>query len=215
MNAENTSSMEHVSMNGEKTSLTDHVSRPNTVENGELQYISKYLVQFVPDAKSQKVVRILGARVLRSDECAAVLKECEEKKRRRKKRKGKEEITEKTKEKKERRTKEKEGSSSREKRSCCKEKAKAAVATAEKKATAEANKATAAMERTEKLVRGNKLNRKRQASFYATRTKCPRLDTDADVPCSSHTITTPDENENVCSIIYVFWYIKKMKKMTS
>ena len=30
------------------------VSKPNAVENGELRYISKYLVQFVPDAKFQK-----------------------------------------------------------------------------------------------------------------------------------------------------------------
>ena len=33
---------------------TAHVSKPNAVENGELRYISKYLVQFFPDAKSQK-----------------------------------------------------------------------------------------------------------------------------------------------------------------
>ena len=42
---------------GEGNASTAHVSKvskPNAVENGELRYISKYLVQFVPDAKFQK-----------------------------------------------------------------------------------------------------------------------------------------------------------------
>ena len=42
---------------GEGNASTAHaskVSKPNAVENGESRYISKYSVQFVPDAKSQK-----------------------------------------------------------------------------------------------------------------------------------------------------------------
>ena len=42
---------------GEGNASTAHaskVSKPNAVENGESRYISKYLVQFVPDAKSQQ-----------------------------------------------------------------------------------------------------------------------------------------------------------------
>ena len=52
---------------GERNASTAHVSKSNAVENGELRYISKYLVQFVPDAKPKKkeeVVRISGAHVL-------------------------------------------------------------------------------------------------------------------------------------------------------
>ena len=51
--------------------------------NGDkLRYIRKCLVQYVPDACPQNketAVRISGARVLISDECVAILKECEEK----------------------------------------------------------------------------------------------------------------------------------------
>ena len=50
--------------------------------NDKLRYISKYLVQFVPDAKQRNketVVSISGARVLISDKCAAILKEHKEK----------------------------------------------------------------------------------------------------------------------------------------
>ena len=45
-------------------------------------YISKYLVQFVPDAKPQKTetaVRISGTRVLTSEKCISILKEHEKK----------------------------------------------------------------------------------------------------------------------------------------
>ena len=59
--------------------------------SNKLRYISKYLVQFVPDTKLQNketTVRISGARVLTSEKCAAILKEHEErsKKSRKKKR---------------------------------------------------------------------------------------------------------------------------------
>lgn len=50
-------------------------------EDDKLRYISKYLVQFVPNAKPKNkeiVVRISGARVLTSDKWVAILIECEE-----------------------------------------------------------------------------------------------------------------------------------------
>ena len=55
-----------------------------TVEEpcNKLKYISKYLVQFVPNAKpknTETAVRISGARVLTSDKCVTILKEREEK----------------------------------------------------------------------------------------------------------------------------------------
>ena len=70
---------------------TDHAvassskSKASVAENtkrNKLRYISKYLVQFVPDAKlksKKTAVRISGARVLTNDKCAAILKEHEEK----------------------------------------------------------------------------------------------------------------------------------------
>ena len=52
--------------------------------DGELSYISKYLVQFVPSpptTKASAAKRVSGARVLTSAKCAAILEEREEKKR--------------------------------------------------------------------------------------------------------------------------------------
>ena len=53
--------------------------------SGELRYISKYLVQFVPATKpkdkTSAAKRVSGARVLTSAKCAAILQEREEKKR--------------------------------------------------------------------------------------------------------------------------------------
>lgn len=53
--------------------------------NGELRYISKYLVQYVPAApapktKSSAAKRVSGARVLTRPKCAAILQEREDKK---------------------------------------------------------------------------------------------------------------------------------------
>lgn len=48
----------------------------------KVNYISKYLVQFVPVTPTRKsATRVSGARVLTSDKCASILKEKEEKKR--------------------------------------------------------------------------------------------------------------------------------------
>ena len=52
-------------------------------QDNKLRYISKYLVQFVLDAKPQTkgtTVRISGARVLTSEKCATIIQEHEEKK---------------------------------------------------------------------------------------------------------------------------------------
>ena len=63
---------------------------------GELRYISKYLVPFVLDTRSQKkeqTVHISEARVLTSDKCAELLKECEEKKQKEKEEKEKRKLS--------------------------------------------------------------------------------------------------------------------------
>jgi len=102
-------------------SNTKSVEAKNTAsqENDKLRYISKYLVQFVPDAKPQNketILRISGARVLTSDKCVSILKEHEE---RIKKTGGKreKEITKGAI--KEKRTKEEKGSSCRKEGSSC------------------------------------------------------------------------------------------------
>ena len=61
-------------------------------DEGELQYISKYLVQFVPDTKSQKKEQTVRARVLTGDKCAEILKERKQKKQKEKEEKEKKEI---------------------------------------------------------------------------------------------------------------------------
>ena len=66
------------------------------IENwGDLQYISKYLEQFVLDGKpqsKQQMVRISDARVLTGGTCAAILQEREEKKQKEKAEKGRENL---------------------------------------------------------------------------------------------------------------------------
>ena len=65
------------------TSSSDSTTATSNKGNGDkLRYNSKYLVQYVSDARPQNketAVRILGARVLTSDKCVAILKEHEEK----------------------------------------------------------------------------------------------------------------------------------------
>ena len=57
--------------------------------SGELRYVSKYLIQYVPIPKGTKPVakRVSGARILTSSECEAILLEREAKKRRKLRRK--------------------------------------------------------------------------------------------------------------------------------
>ena len=67
---------------GPNSTKTKASAAEDNRENNKLRYISKYLVQFVPDAKpgnKETAVRISGARVLTSDKCATIIKECEEK----------------------------------------------------------------------------------------------------------------------------------------
>ena len=162
------------------------VSKPNAVENGESRYISNYLVQFVPDAKSQKKEEVVRAPVLTSDKCAAILKEHEEKKPKEKEEKQRRKLM--------REQKKKEREEEQRKRKAAAAKKRAAVAEkatieAEKKAAAEAKKAAAEARKAAAAV-GDELKSKRQATSYTARAKQPRLFTDADIPFSS-----VDENE--------------------
>ena len=110
---------------GERNASTAHVSKPNAVENGELRYISKYLVQFVPDAKPKKGRS--GARVLTSDKCAAILKECKEKKQKEKEEKERRKLMREQKKKKRRKNKGKKAATA-EKRAAAAAEKRAAVA---------------------------------------------------------------------------------------
>ena len=125
------------------TAHVSKVSKPNAVENGELRYISNYLVQFVPDAKSQKKEEVVRAPVLTSDKCAAILKEHEEMKPKEKEEKQRRKLM--------REQKKKEREEEQRKRKATAAKKRAAVAEkatieAEKKAAAEAKKATGSKE---------------------------------------------------------------------
>ena len=105
----------------------------------KLRYISKYLVQYVPDARPQNkeaAVRISGARVLTSDKCVAILKEREEKQKERQQEKERKRLEREQK----KREKEEE------------QKKKKALA-AEKKALAEQKKALVAAKKAEKEAR--------------------------------------------------------------
>ena len=120
----------------------------NAVESeGQLRYISKYLVQFVPDSRPEKkeqTVRISGARVLTSDKCAAILKEREEKKQKEKEEKEQRKLL------REQKKREKEEELKRKKAAAAEKKAAAAekrAAAAEKKIAA-AKKAEVAEKRT-------------------------------------------------------------------
>ena len=62
---------------------SDSITSTLSEGNGDkLRYISKFLVQYVPDACPQNketAVRISGARVLSNDKCVAILKDRKEK----------------------------------------------------------------------------------------------------------------------------------------
>ena len=131
------------------SSKTKAIVAEDNEEDDNLRYISKYLVQFVPDAKpknKETAVRISGARVLTSDKCAAILKEREEK-------------IKKQQEEKERRKMEREQQRKEKEEQQKKKKALAAA----KKAEKEAKKA--------KNQEGSKVNRKRQCCSDVNETK--------------------------------------------
>ena len=124
------------------------------VESGsQLRYISKYLVQFVPDSRPEKkeqTVRISGARVLTSDKCAAILKEREEKKQKEKEEKEQRKLL------REQKKREKEEELKRKKAAAAEKKAAAAekrAAAAEKKIAASKKKAEVAEKRAATVTR--------------------------------------------------------------
>ena len=178
-------------------SNTRSVEAKNTAsqQNDKLRYISKYLVQFVPDAKprnKETTVRISGARVLTSDKCVAILKEREEKIKKQQEEKERRRLQREQKKKEKEEQKKKKALVAEKKALAAEKKAFSAA----KKAEKEANKATKGGENQE----GNKSNRKRQNNdVHTTRTKLPRLTEDD--TASSSTITTA-EAENVCCICF-------------
>ena len=126
-----------------KTSSPD-ANHEDTENGGELRYISKYLVQFVPNAKpknKEKPVRISGARVLTSDTCASLLKEREEKKQKENEEKEKRKLL--------REQKKKEKEEELRKKAAAEEKKTAAV---KKKAAAAQKKASVAAKRAAKSI---------------------------------------------------------------
>ena len=170
------------------SSSTKVTAAKNNKENDKLRYISKYLVQFVPDAKprnKETAVRISGARVLTSDKCAAILKEREEK--------IKKQQEEKERRKLEREQKRKEKEEQQKKKAIAAEKKALAAA---KKAEKEAKKA-----KVSKNQEGNKVNRKRRCNDdgYETRKKLQKL-AEGDVATSSRVATV--DAENVCCVCF-------------
>ena len=208
---------------------SSHDVNSATVESGgELRYISKYLVQFVPDARPQKkeqAVRISGARVLTSEKCAILLKEREEKKQKEKEEKEKRKLLrEQKKKEKEEELKKKKAAAAEKKAAAAEKKAAAAAkrAAAEKKAAGGKKKAavTEKAGATPMAVRneisvglvtaeGNETfaeseeTRKRPMSSYTLRRKQARLDSDAP-SCSTTTTTSNNVSAMLwqCSICY-------------
>ena len=128
-----------MSVQGNASSSDSTTAASSKGNEDKLRYISKYLVQYVPDACPQNketAVRISGARVLTSDKCVAILKEREEKqKQQQREREEKTRIE----------TKEKERDEEEQKK-------KKALA-AERKALADEKKALAAAKKAEKEAR--------------------------------------------------------------
>ena len=83
--------------------------------------------------------------------------------------------------------------------------AEKATIEAEKKAAAEAKKAAAEARKAAAAV-GDELNRKQQVASYTTQAKQPRLGTDADIPFSSHSVTTSQNvDENECCVCFLMY----------
>ena len=165
-------------------------------------------MQFVPNAKPQnkeKPVRISGARVLASDTCASLLKECEKKKLKEKEEKEKRKLLKKQKKKeKEEELRKKKAASEVKNAAAAKKKA----AAAQKKAAVAAKRAAKSVSKsavTEKSAstgnditltesEENQITRKRQSSLYALMDKRLRLDAvlDSDAPSISTPASTDD-----------------------
>ena len=156
----------------------------NTERNDKLRYISKYLVQFVPDAKpksKETAVRISGARVLMNDKCAAILKEREEK--------VKKQQEEKERKKLEREQKRKQSKRSKRKRRPLVQRERPWQLQGRQKRKQKKLKWV-------ETKRENKVNRKRQHNDdgYETRNK---LQKSAEDDLASTSIVTTDDVENV------------------
>ena len=176
------------------SNLTTTTSCNRSKEN--LRYISKYLVQYVPDARPQNkaaAVRISGARVLTSDKCVAILKEREEKQKQQQQEKERKRLE------REQKKREKE-----------EEQRKKKALAAEKKALAEQKKALVAAKKAEKEARKGTVtsnsvrdssNRKRQRSDgHQPATRSRRL-TEAAAGSRSTTMASND-GQNECCVCF-------------
>ena len=174
-------------------------------QDNKLRYISKYLVQFVPDAKPQTkgtTVQISGARVLTSEKCATIIQECEEKKRKEQEEKERKKLLrEKKKQEKEEEQRKKKALVAEKRAQAAEKRAQAAekrAQAAEKNRVQAEKKAQAAAKKAEKEAdkasqQANKPSRKRQTDGnMSTRSKLPRVDEG----------TVDSEAENVCCVCF-------------
>jgi len=77
-----TSSQQSSNNDAQGNASSSNSTTATSSKGNGVRYISKYLVQYVPDSRPQNketAVKISGARVLTSDKCVAILKEHEEK----------------------------------------------------------------------------------------------------------------------------------------
>ena len=141
-----------------KDSSSPDVNNKDVENQGDLvRYISKYLVQFVPDAKpqiKQQMVRIFEARVLTGGTCAAVLEECEEKKQKEKAEKEKRKLLT------EQKKKEKEEELRKKKTAAAEKKATAAAKRAVGKAAAARKRSSANNDKVPTKSQENQVTRK-------------------------------------------------------
>ena len=159
-------------------------ARSKAVESeGQLRYISKYLVQFVSDSrleKKEQTVRISGARVLTSDKCAAILKEREEKKQKEKEEKEQRKLL------REQKKREKEEELKRKKAVAAEKKA----AAAEKRAAAAEKKIAAAKKKAEIAEkRATTVTKKRSVAAESVETPFESNDTQATFESSEAQVT--------------------------
>ena len=174
-------------------------------DEGELQYISKYLV---PDTRSQKKEQTVRVRVLTNDKCAEILKEHEQKKQKEKEEKEKRKLLREQKKKEKEEELKKKKSAVVEKKAAARKKtaAEKTVATAVTKEITEDIGASDATENVETPAESEE-TRKRPTSAYTLRAKRTRYDVvDSDaLSCSSMTTlgnTSTSTTMWQCSICY-------------
>ena len=163
----------------QKNTSKDAPSNSDTNSSGrELQYISKYLIQYVPTkpAKKDETVRISGARVLTGDKCAVLLKEREEKKRKEKEEKEKRKLL------REQKKRDKEEEMKKKKAAIAEKKA----AAAEKKAATAAKKAASILRNgTGRSLAGTKHGQTSSSTRQAKQARSSVAMVDPDAPSSS------------------------------